>query len=64
MSKYGMSQEEYKVFVNSDEPPEGWLTYSWEVGFVGLEEMWFPNEKVAKAYFAANGIISYYLETV
>jgi len=66
MSKYGMTKEEYEIWSKSDpwEPVDGWVEYSWEHGVVGVSYCFFPNEKVAKAYFAAHGIVNYYQETV
>ena len=72
MSKYGMTKEEYDIWINlSNEntvPPEGWIEFAWEepdlFQYKGYKYGWFPNLKVAKAYFAAYGINFYYEETV
>lgn len=69
MSKYGMSQKDYKVWSEKDpwQPYGDWLEYSWENwvnGDFDYAYMYFPNERVAKAYFAAHKITNYYLETV
>lgn len=53
MTTYGMNQEDYQLYLSSDEPPEGWVTYYWTVDtdlFTWSEEMWFPTKEVAKNY--------------
>ena len=64
-----MTKEEYEIWSSKDpwNHVEGWLEYSWENwndGDFDYAYMYFPNEKVAKAYFAAHKITNYYLETV
>jgi len=70
MSKYGMTKEEYEVWNKKDksEPYLDWVEYCWEDHRVYSESSfiycYFPSDKVAKAYFAANQIVDYYQETV
>jgi len=71
MCKYGLTKEEWKIYEEAcqrSEVPDDWIDYSWdminEYGELETVGNWFPNEKVAKAYFAAYGITNYYLETV
>jgi hypothetical protein len=67
-----MSQEEYQLWLKTkhlpEDPPEGWIEFAWEepdlFRYKGYKYGWFPNERVAKAYFAAYGIDFYYEETV
>ena len=63
MSKYGMTKEEYDVWLEAEEVPSGWKLYSWEVTSFTSSGC-FPSDKVAKAYFAAKNINDYYQETV
>jgi hypothetical protein len=62
-----MSQEEYKLFKTEAQfnPPETWVSYGWYERFDnGVEIKYFPNDLVAKAYFAAIQENNYYKLTV
>jgi hypothetical protein len=62
-----MSKEEYEIWLKvkhlPTDPPTGWIEFAWENWDGGYSYMYFPNEKVAKAYFSAHKINDYYLET-
>jgi hypothetical protein len=63
MSKYGMSKEEYELFKLEAQvnPPETWVAYGWNDNFFNEPDIkHFPNDRVAKAYFAAMKENNYY----
>jgi hypothetical protein len=63
MSKYGMTREDYELFKSKAQidPPEHWVSYGWNSNFDDeVEIKHFPNDLVARAYFASIQENNYY----